>query len=87
EAEALQGVQFGFDGKTLIHPGQIATANRLFAPDAAEIDHARGLIAAFEAGQVAGKGVTTYGGKMIEVLHVAVARRTLAIAAALAARG
>jgi citrate lyase subunit beta/citryl-CoA lyase len=87
EAEALQGAQFGFDGKTLIHPSQIATANRLFAPDAAEIDHARGLIAAFEAGQAAGKGVTTFGGKMIELLHVGVARRTLAVADAIAARG
>lgn len=86
-AEALQGVQFGFDGKTLIHPSQIGATNRLFAPDAAEIDAARGLIAAFEAGQAAGIGVTTYGGKMIELLHVAVARRTLATAEAIAARG
>ena len=85
-AEALQGAQFGFDGKTLIHPSQIATANRLFAPDAAEIDHARGLIAAFEAGQAAGKGVTTFDGKMIELLHVGVARRTLVVADAIAGR-
>jgi citrate lyase beta subunit len=87
EAETAQGVAFGFDGKSLVHPSQIETANRLFAPAPAEIDFARGLIAAFEAGQAAGKGVTTYQGKMIELLHVGVARRTLAVADAIAARG
>jgi citrate lyase beta subunit len=86
-AEAVQGVAYGFDGKSLIHPSQIDTANRLFAPAPDEIDFARGLIAAFEAGQAAGKGVTTYQGKMIELLHVGVARRTLAVADAIGTRG
>lgn len=86
QAEAEQGAQFGFDGKSLIHPNQIDTANRVFAPSADEIDHAHGLIAAFEAGQAAGKGVTTFGGKMIEILHVEVAHRVLAVATAIAAR-
>jgi citrate lyase beta subunit len=85
-AEAAQGVAFGFDGKSLIHPSQIDTANRLFAPAADDVEFARGLIAAFEAGQAAGKGVTTFQGKMIELLHVDVARRTLAMADAIGGR-
>jgi citrate lyase beta subunit len=81
EVEALQGAAFGFDGKTLIHPSQIAIANRVFAPSAAEIDDARGLIAASEAALADGRGVTTYKGKLVEVLHVAAARRLLGVAA------
>ena len=78
EAEAQQGRSLGFDGKTLIHPGQIDIVNRVFAPTPAELDDARGLIAAYETALAAGKGVTTYQGKLVEVLHVAVARRLLA---------
>ena len=78
EAEAQQGRAFGFDGKTLIHPSQVETANRVFSPTAAEIDDAHGLIAAYETALGEGKGVTTYKGKLVEVLHVAVARRLLA---------
>lgn len=84
EAEALQGRALGFDGKTLIHPGQIDVANRIFAPDALEVSDAHGLIAAYEAALSDGKGVTTYQGKLVEVLHVAAARRVLTVAAAIA---
>ncbi|WGL52296.1 CoA ester lyase [Nocardioides sp. BP30] len=82
-AEVAQGRDFGFDGKTIIHPGQIEGANAGFAPDAAAVENAQGLIAAWEEG--AGKGVVTYNGKMVESLHVESARRTLAIAEAIAA--
>ncbi|MEO9321870.1 CoA ester lyase [Nocardioides sp. C4-1] len=82
-AECEQGRQMGFDGKTLIHPGQVEGANRAFAPSAAAVDDARGLIEAFEAGQ--GSGVVTYHGRMVENLHVESARRTLSIAEAIAA--
>lgn len=81
-----QGAAMGFDGKTLVHPSQVEPANRAFSPDSAAIDDARGLIAAHEAARAAGRGVTTYRGRMIEVLHVAAARRLLAFADAIAAR-
>jgi citrate lyase subunit beta/citryl-CoA lyase len=76
-AECEQGRQMGFDGKTLIHPGQVEGANAAFAPSEAAVEQARGLIAAFEAGQ--GSGVVTYNGRMVEALHVESARRTLSI--------
>ncbi|WP_028659175.1 HpcH/HpaI aldolase/citrate lyase family protein [Nocardioides insulae] len=82
-AECEQGRRFGFDGKTLIHPSQVDGANTAFAPSAEAVEHAQGLIAAFEAGD--GKGVVTYQGKMVENLHVESARRTLAISEAIAA--
>ncbi|WP_340540220.1 HpcH/HpaI aldolase/citrate lyase family protein [Nocardioides sp. GXZ039] len=82
-AECEQGRQLGFDGKTLIHPGQVEGANAAFAPSEQAIEDARGLIAAWEDG--AGAGVVTYRGKMVENLHVESARRTLAIADAVAA--
>ena len=78
EAEAVQGAAFGFDGKTLIHPSQIDIANRVFAPSAAEVEDARGLIAAYEAALADRRGVTTYKGRLVEVLHVAAAKRVLA---------
>lgn len=80
-AEVEQGRAFGFDGKTLIHPGQIEGANAGFAPSPEAVEHARGLVEAWEAG--AGKGVVTYRGRMVEALHVESARRTLGIADAL----
>ncbi|MFC4083993.1 HpcH/HpaI aldolase/citrate lyase family protein [Amycolatopsis samaneae] len=83
EAECLQGRQFGFDGKTLIHPGQVEPCNRIFAPSAEEIDRSRRIIAAFEEAQAAGKGVVTVDGRMIENLHVDNARRVLALADAI----
>lgn len=84
-AECEQGRQFGFDGKTLIHPGQVEGANEAFAPSTQAIEDARGLIQAFEDGS--GSGVVTYNGRMVENLHVESARRTLSIAEAIAALG
>ena len=81
-AEVEQGRQFGFDGKTIIHPGQIEGANAGFAPSEEAVENARGLIAAWHEG--AGKGVVTYNGRMVESLHVESAERTLAIAEAIA---
>jgi len=83
-AECDQGRDMGFDGKTLIHPAQVAIANAAFAPDAAEIDLARRQIAAFEAAEAAGQGVAVVDGRIVENLHVATARATLAKAAAIA---
>jgi citrate lyase subunit beta/citryl-CoA lyase len=80
EAECLQGKQFGFDGKTLIHPGQIESCNRVFAPSAEEIDRSRRIISAFEEAGREGRGVVTVDGRMIEILHVDNARRILALA-------
>lgn len=82
-AECEQGRQMGFDGKTLIHPGQVEGANTAFAPSEQAVEDARGLIAAFEAGK--GSGVVTYNGRMVENLHVESAQRTLSIADAIAA--
>ncbi len=78
EAEARQGLMLGFDGKTLIHPSQVVPANTVFSPSAADIDDALGLIAAYEAGLASGAGVTTFKGKLVEVLHVVEAQRLLA---------
>jgi citrate lyase subunit beta / citryl-CoA lyase len=85
--ECVQGAEMGFDGKTLIHPGQVDIANDVWAPTGAEIEHARVVIAAFEAATAEGRGVVTVDGRMIENLHVANAERTLAVAAAIAAFG
>jgi citrate lyase subunit beta / citryl-CoA lyase len=82
-AECAQGRQMGFDGKTLIHPGQVEPANEAFAPSAQAVEDARGILAAWEAGR--GSGVVTYNGRMIENLHVATAERVLAIHEAIAA--
>ncbi|MCU0622060.1 MAG: CoA ester lyase [Gemmatimonadales bacterium] len=76
-AECAQGRQMGFDGKTLIHPGQVEPANEAFAaPSEQAVADARGILEAWQAG--AG-GVVTYNGRMIEHLHVASAERVLAI--------
>lgn len=80
EAECRQGRRLGFDGKTLIHPGQIEPCNRVFSPSEAEVAEARRVIEAFEAAERAGAGVATVDGKMIENLHVAGAQRVLALA-------
>ena len=79
-AEAQQGLMLGFDGKSLIHPSQVAPCNAVFSPSDADVAAAKGLIAAYEAGLAAGRGVTTFEGKLVEVLHVAEARRVLALA-------
>ena len=83
--ECEQGFEMGFDGKTLIHPGQVDICNDVWAPSEADIESARGLIAAFEEAIAEGKGVATYNGRMIENLHVANAQRILAVADAIAA--
>ena len=75
--ECRQGRQMGFDGKTLIHPGQVQGATQAFAPSPEAVEDARGLIRAWEDGR--GSGVVTYRGRMVENLHVESARRTLAI--------
>lgn len=85
EAECVQGRDMGFDGKTLIHPGQVEPCNAIFAPDEGAVQEARGIIEAFEAG--AGSGVVTYNGKMIENLHVDIARRVLSTHEAITSRG
>ena len=82
-AECIQGLDFGFDGKTLIHPSQIDICNEVFAPTAAEIAHAKAVIAAFGRPENAGKGVLQIDGKMVELLHAQMAKRTLAIAEAI----
>ncbi len=70
----------GFDGKTLIHPSQIAAANRIFAPDAGELAEAQAIIAAFALTENSGKGVVTIQGRMVERLHLAMAEKTVASA-------
>ena len=84
-AECEQGRQLGFDGKTLIHPGQVEGANRAFAPSEQAVADARGILQAWEDGR--GSGVVTYNGRMVENLHVEDARRVLATAEAVAALG
>ncbi len=74
-AECRQGREMGFDGKTLIHPGQVAGANEAFAPSEKAVEDARGILQAWEDGK--GSGVVTYNGRMIENLHVESAQRTL----------
>ncbi len=83
EAECVQGRQWGFDGKTLIHPGQVEPANVAFAPSASAVDEAEGILQAWEDGK--GSGVVTYNGKMIENLHVESAQRILTMHAAIEA--
>ncbi len=84
--ECTQGRDLGFDGKTLIHPDQIAAANEVFAPAADEVAWARKIIAAFGEPGNRGKGVINLDGRMVELLHAEQARRTVALAEAIAAR-
>jgi len=83
-AECEQGRDLGFDGKTLIHPAQIAVTNECFAPSEAELDLARRQIDAFEEVEKNGQGVAVVDGKIVENLHVETAKKTLAKAAAIA---
>ena len=83
ERQCRQGVEFGFDGKTLIHPDQIAAANRAFAPEPDEVAWARTVAAAFDSPENRGKGVLRVEGRMVERLHLDQALRLLEIAAAL----
>ncbi|WJS83512.1 CoA ester lyase [Paracoccus sp. TOH] len=83
-AECEQGRDMGFDGKTLIHPAQLAIANEVFAPSASEVALARRQIEAFDEASGQGRGVAVVDGKIVENLHVETARATLAKAAAIA---
>jgi len=82
-AACAHGRALGFDGKTLIHPKQIATANAAFAPAADEVQQARKIIAAHETALAAGRGIAVVDGRLIENLHVEAARRTVALAEAI----
>jgi citrate lyase subunit beta/citryl-CoA lyase len=86
EAECRQGLEFGFDGKTLIHPSQIDACNAVFAPTAEEVSRARAVIEAFALPESAGKGVLKVDGKMTELLHLEEAKRVVALAEAISQR-
>ena len=82
-AECRQGRVLGFDGKSLIHPAQIETANRAFSPSEAELSHARDVVEAFARPENRGKGVISLKGQMVELLHLQQAERVIAIADAI----
>jgi citrate lyase beta subunit len=82
-AVCQQGLEMGFDGKTLIHPSQVEPCNEIFAPSPSELEMAGKIVAAFRQAQAEGKGVVTVDGRMIENLHVEQAERALALAAAI----
>ena len=86
EMECRQGVELGFDGKTLIHPNQIEPCNRIFSPSPEEVTLARKMIAAFDLPENKSKGVVSIDGRMVERLHADMARRTVAIAEAIDGR-
>lgn len=84
-AEAEQGLLFGFDGKSLIHPAQIDPCNAVFSPSEAELARARAVIAAFALPENAGRGAISVDGKMAELLHLDQAKRLVAVAERIAA--
>jgi citrate lyase subunit beta / citryl-CoA lyase len=79
EAACRQGRELGFDGKTLIHPGQLEAANRIFAPSAEELAAARRIVEAHAQAVAGGRGVAVVDGRLVEALHVAEAERLLAL--------
>jgi citrate lyase subunit beta/citryl-CoA lyase len=83
EAECRQALEFGYDGKTLIHPSQIDAANAVFAPSVDEVARARAIIAAFALPENAGRGVIKVDGRMTELLHLEEAKRVVAVAEAI----
>jgi citrate lyase subunit beta/citryl-CoA lyase len=85
--ECAQGRDLGFDGKTLIHPSHIGACNAIFTPPEAEVTEARRIIAAFEKPENAARGAIQLDGRMVERLHAEMAKRTIAIADAIAAAG
>lgn len=87
ERSCAQGRDLGFDGKTLIHPRTVDAANRAFAPSPGELTAARRIIEAHAAAEADGRGVVVVDGRLVEALHVAEARRVMALAAAIASRG
>ena len=82
--QCAQGADFGFDGKTLIHPSQVDPANTAFTPDPEEVAWARVVAGAFDSPENAGKGVLRVDGRMVELLHLDQARRLIAVAEAIA---
>ena len=74
-----QGLEMGFDGKTLIHPKTVGKANEVFGPSEKEVEWSKTIIEAFEAAQAEGKGVVVVDGKLVENLHVAEAKRLVAL--------
>jgi citrate lyase subunit beta/citryl-CoA lyase len=84
--QCAQAAAYGFDGKSLIHPSQVAAANRAFTPDAEAVAWARTVVDAFEQPENAGKGVLKVEGRMVERLHFAEARRLIGVADAIAER-
>lgn len=80
-----QGRNFGFDGKTLIHPSQVEPCNEVFAPSVEEVEAARKILAAFDRPENKGKGAIALDGRMVELLHAEIARNTVALADAIAA--
>ena len=82
--ECAQGADFGFDGKTVIHPGHLDAANQAFSPDPGAVAWARTVVAAFDLPESAGKGVLKVEGRMVERLHLAQAKRLIAVAEAIA---
>lgn len=86
EAACAQGRDLGFDGKTLVHPRQLEAANRAFSPDPAEVERARRVVAAHAEAEAAGKGIAVVDGRVVEALHAAEARRTVALAEAILRR-
>lgn len=85
EASCRQGRALGFDGKTLIHPSQIAPCHRSYSPSVDEVRDAREILAAFALPEHQGKGVIKLGGRMVELLHAEIAQQTVAIADAIEA--
>jgi citrate lyase subunit beta / citryl-CoA lyase len=85
-AECLQGRALGMDGKTLIHPSQIAPCNEVFSPSEEEISAARRIMDAFALPENQGKGAISLDGRMVELLHLEIAQQTLALASAIAAK-
>lgn len=82
-AEALQGADFGMDGKTIIHPGQIAACNEIFAPSVTDVETAQHIIDAFSLPENQDKGAINLNGRMVELLHCEIAKKTIAIAGAI----
>ena len=85
KAECEQGRLIGMDGKTLIHPGQIAPANAAFAPSPEQVAAANDIIAAFALPENAGLGAINLNGRMVELLHCEIAKKTVAMSEAISA--
>lgn len=80
EASCMQGRELGFDGRTLVHPSQVLTCNRIYAPSLSEVTEAREIMQAWDQPENHGKAVIQVRGRMVELLHLEVARRTMALA-------